>query len=119
MLSLLLTWGLQSFVIAQIRTSKDGERIDVHFTSELNQQDLEQIKEDVKSYEITLVFNDLDFDRKGKLSGIDFSVNDRKGGSSGSAKTTWLTKDSTFGFLVDRTPGASVSFGTGDIGRIK
>lgn len=118
-LSALMTWALHSFVTAQVRESKDGNMVAVYFTSNLNALDLDKIKEDVKEHGITLVYNKLDFDRKGMLSSIDFSVIDSKRGSSGSAKTQSLHKDLTFGFFVNRTPGARETFGTGDIAKIE
>jgi hypothetical protein len=114
MLTVLFVWGIQSILTAQVIEKKDGQRIEFRFTKDLTSQDLEQMKESATAFGFKLVYNDLDFDEKGKLAGIDFSVDCPKDGSGG-AKSYGLRKNSSFGFFVDRSPGASAVFGTGAI----
>ena len=107
---------------AQIQNDiRTKNRIEVIFNHKLNAKDLENIRMKLLEHGITLRYDYLDFDRKGRLISIGFTV-DCKDGFSGKAETTGLTKDSKFGFFRDYAADATATkspFRTGELGNVE
>lgn len=108
-------------VISQTKgLNHDGKRIVVTFSNVLKSKHLDKIKTELAQTGIMLQYDHLDFDKKGRLVDIKFSV-DCKDGFSGSGETTGLTKKSKFGFFRDYAADATATkspFGTGDLSEI-
>lgn len=91
--------------------NSDG-KIQIIFTHKLDINQLVKIKTGLAEKSIWLTYRKLAFDFDGKLTGIDFSVQDAKYG--GSASNDNLTDSSRTGFFYDRTAGAKITFGARD-----
>jgi len=98
-------------------TIKEGDMIDVSFSTQLDADDLEDIKNQLADLNITLEYKSLEFNKKGKLKAIDFKV-DCNDGHSGSASAKLLTKNFIARFYRDYNENTKSSFGTSS-GRIK
>ena len=74
--------------------------VDVKFTNQLTQADLDKIKEDLKTQDIDLNYDLLEFDDKGNLKRINATI-DYNDGTSGSFKSRELTSSDKPGFYRD------------------
>lgn len=89
----------------------DG-KIEIIFTHKPDINELVKIKTGLAEKSIRLAYRKLAFDFDGKLTGIDFSVQDAK--YVGSASNENLTDSSKTVFFYERTAGAKITFGARD-----
>ncbi len=87
-------------------------KIEVYFQRHHTQQDLNNIKEELAVMGIEIEYENVEFDRKGRLSSLGIRVN-CKDGFSGTAMTSQVPEDLSFGFVRDYREGAAVPFGIG------
>ena len=92
----------------------DKKVVKVIFTNQLNVDDLAKIRLDLLEKGIVLNFKTLDFNRKGKLIGIDFSV-DCKDGFSGHSATNRLAAYKEYGLYRNYDEEANVPFAVGEV----
>ena len=90
--------------------SIDDDRVQLIFNSEMESQDLAEIKAKLAEVNISINYVDQSYDDKGKLMKIGFEV-DCNDGFSGSATSRKLTRWSRVGFFRDYK--STTSFGTG------
>jgi len=91
-----------------------GKRIEIVFTDNMTQLDLEKIKIGLKKINITLNFDRLEFKQNnGKLANIKYSV-DCNDGFKGSASLS-ITKEKKIGFYRDYNKDVISPFGVGNI----
>jgi N-acetylmuramoyl-L-alanine amidase len=91
-----------------------GKRIEIVFTDNMTQRDLEEIKIGLKKINIALNFDRLEFKQNnGKLAYIKYSV-DCNDGFKGSASLS-ITKEKKIGFYRDYNKDVNSPFGVGDI----
>lgn len=105
-------YSIDSFQPAVVN---DSGRIEIYFTPNLTFEDLIKIKKDVSERGIFLTYHKLQFNRKGKLKAIGFSV-ECKEGFKGTAEAK-VTEQSGFGFFRDYDKSAVAPFGVGHISR--
>ncbi len=91
-----------------------GKRIEIVFTDNMTQRDLEKIKIGLKKINIDLNFEELEFNQNiNKLAYIKFSV-DCNDGFKGSASLS-VTKEKKIGFYRDYNKDVNSPFGVGEI----
>lgn len=86
-----------------ISTSCSEQRtgiVDIKFTTDLTQADLDEIQEDLKSQNIDLTYDLLEFDAQGNLKKINASI-DYNDGQKGSFKSRELQPTDRPGFYRD------------------
>lgn len=89
----------------------ENDRIEVVFSNDLTKDDLMKLKEDLLSLaKITIQYDVLDYNRKGKIKNIRFSV-DCHDGFEGEYGIDKVSDDFKFGFYRDYRPGAASPFG--------
>jgi hypothetical protein len=116
LLFFIVSSAIDAFAQLQLNDSVN-RRVEVIFNRKLVKKDLDEIQRKLFMRAIMLQYDHLDFDKKGRLVDIKFSV-DCKDGFSGRAETTGLTKKSKFGFFRDYAADATATkppFGTGDL----
>ena len=109
---------LSFFALAGISYSQDinplileDDRIEVVMSNDLSKEDLMKLKEDLLSLaKITIQYDVLDYNRKGKIKNIRFSVNCHDG-FAGEYGIDRIGDDFKFGFYRDYRPGAASPFG--------
>ena len=102
---------LFSFINAQSQVNLKVNVIEVSFSSNLNFEDLADIKDQLTKLNINLTYQSLVFREDGQLKNITFKVdcNDGFNGSAGGK----LFKNNKIGFYRDYTLNAASPFGTG------
>jgi hypothetical protein len=91
-----------------------SDNIEIYFSHQQNFDDLVKIKNDLRQKEVTLNYQMLQFDDKGKLKEIEFKVIS-EGIYRGSGSSRVLKDDSKFGFIIDKSPDAEVYFRVGNL----
>lgn len=89
-------------------------KIEVYFQRNHTQQDLNNIKEELAVMGIEIEYENVEFDQKGRLSSLGIRVN-CKDGFSGSANTSQVPEDLSFGFVRDYRADAAKPFAIGFI----
>ncbi|WP_339922243.1 hypothetical protein [uncultured Cyclobacterium sp.] len=90
---------LSIFILTKCGEKRSGV-VDVKFTTELTQVDLDKIQIDLKSQNIALTYDLLEFDERGFLKKIDASI-DYNDGQKGSFKSSELQSTDGPGFYRD------------------
>lgn len=107
----LCTMMLMSFITDKWLTI-GSERVELVFNSEMQSDDLDEIKTRLAEVDITIDYVESSFNENGYLTSIDFQV-DCNDGYSGSASSKKLTSVARIGFYRDYH--STESFGTGTI----
>ncbi|MCW3117439.1 MAG: hypothetical protein JWM28_1521 [Chitinophagaceae bacterium] len=95
---------------------KHDSKVEVIFNRQLDFNDIVKIKLDLSQKGIVINYNQLGFDKEGKLNAIDFFVDFKDGFSGGaSASGNKLNNLKSFGFVRDYSENAKCPFGTGYI----
>ncbi len=89
------------------------EDLEIVFDKSIDKTALENIQKSLKEKGIILKFKDLEFNRKGKLKHINFTVECANEGFKGSAKNTFFSLSMRFGFSVKYTEDENSTFKVG------
>ncbi|MEO6683150.1 MAG: hypothetical protein ABIN48_10035 [Ginsengibacter sp.] len=92
----------------------EKSKIEVVFNRQTGFVELVMIKADLEKKHIILNYKKIEFDNKGELIALSFSV-DCQDGFSGSASTQELKNDVPFGFYRDYSKDTKSPFGTGGL----
>ena len=96
-------FSILAIVLVYMLTGCGQQRIgiiDIKFTTQLTQSDLDKIQEDLKSQNIDLTYDKLEFDERGNLKKISVSI-DYNDGQRGSFESRVLESTDRPGFYRD------------------
>lgn len=93
-------------------SAQSARRVEVYFTHFHTKTDLMNIKAELKAQKILVDYTEMAFDNDGHLTELSFTV-DCQDGFKGSAYTTEVPEDNTFGFIRDPRPNAETPLKVG------
>jgi hypothetical protein len=99
---------------SSINKEESKPRVEIIFNRHTGFTELLLIKAHLEKKSIILDYKKIEFNKKGELIALSFTVNCQDG-FSGSASTDNLTTDKSFGFYRDYSKGAESPFGTGNL----
>jgi hypothetical protein len=96
--------------------AQNARKVEVFFQHSHSKSDLMNIKAELGAQKILLDYTHMAFDEEGHLTELSFSV-DCQDGFKGTAESTDIPDDFSFGFIRDYRPGVAMAFALGDISK--
>jgi hypothetical protein len=99
-----------------VLNAQNTRKVEVFFQHSHSKTDLMNIKAELRAQKILIDYTHMAFDDNGHLTELEFSV-DCQDGFKGTASSTDIPGDFSFGFIRDFRPGATTAFSLGDISK--